>query len=54
MTLTDPRPETRGLIVDPVATGEIGALASKAATGASGRGREAVGSQAGIRVDAVG
>lgn len=52
--LTDPRLGTRGLIVDPVATGEIGALASKVAIGASGRGKEAVGSQAGIQVGAAG
>lgn len=50
MTLTVPRMEMRGLMVDPVA---IDALVSKAATGASERGREAASSQVGIRVDAV-
>ena len=53
-TLTDLRLGTRGLIVDPVGNGEIGALGSKEATGVSERGREAVGSQAGIRVEVAG
>lgn len=53
-TLMNPRLGTRVLIVEPVGTGETGALGSKEAIGVSERGREAVGSQAGIRVEVAG